>query len=282
VFLAAIVVVAGAGVLAFNLPRRGTASDRLAGSQAGISQELAAEATARTEAINWILQQVSRAAIVSCDAQVCTDLANRGFPAANLNTLGPGSTDPLGSALVVATAPIRAQFGGRLASVYAPATIASFGSGKYRIDILLVFYGGSHAYGPYERKALSNRKTAGALLLANSRIKASATARAQLLSGDVDPRLPLLIAAMAASHPVSIVAFVSQSPGGGPASLLRSVDLAAADSSAHLTPAAYLGWIEAFMNAQRAQYHPAWVRQVPRRTGQAVLMIGYGAPSPLS
>jgi Protein kinase domain len=281
VLLAAILLVAGAGWLAFNLPRRGAASDRLASSQARIGQELAAEAAARTEAITWILHQVSRAAVVSCDPQVCTDLVSTGFPPANLLTLGPGSTDPLGSNLVVATAPIRAQFGGRLASVYAPAIIASFGSGNAKIDIRLIFFGGTAKYRAYEQEALSARKAADAQLLANSQIKVSATARAQLLSGDIDPRLPLLIDTMAAIHPVHIVAFVNQSPGGGPASLLRSVDLAAVDRTAHLTSAAYLGWIDAFIDAQRAQYRPAWMQQVTLRTGQAV-MIGYAAPSPLS
>ena len=106
------------------------------------------------------------------------------------------------------------------------------------------------------RRRCASRKTAGAQLLANSHIKASATARAQLLSGDVDPRLPQLLAIMAESHPVHIVDFVSQSPGGGPASLLRSVDLATVDSAAHLTRAAYLGWMQAFIDAQRAQYLP--------------------------
>jgi hypothetical protein len=87
---------------------------------------------------------------------------------------------------------------------------------------------------------------------------------------------------MAESHPVRIVDFVDQSPGGGPASLLRSMDLAAVDDAAHLTRAAYLGWMQAFIGGQRAQYLPASVRQVTLRTGQAVLRIGYSAPSPLS
>ena len=78
-----------------------------------------------------------------------------------------------------------------------------------------------------------------------------------------------------------IVDLINQSPGGGPASLLRSVDLAV-DSTAHLTRAAYLGRMQAFINAQRAQYHPASVQQVTLHTGQTVLRIGYGAPSPLS
>jgi serine/threonine protein kinase len=283
VLLTAILLVAGVGGLAFNLPRSGAVSQRLADSHAPLSsQDLTAEAAARTEAITWILQQVSRAAIVSCDPQVCTDLANSGFPSANLLTLGPGSTDPLGSNLVVATAAIRAQFGGRLASVYAPAIIASFGSRNARIDVRLVFPGGTAKYRAVQQAALSARKAADAQLLANGQIEVSATARAQLLSGAIDPQLPLLLVAMAHTHPVYIVDFVNQSPSGGPASLLRSVDLAMVDTTTHLTPAAYLGWIQAFAGAQTAQYRPSWVQQVTLRTGQAVLRIGYGAPSPLS
>jgi hypothetical protein len=282
VLLAAILLVVGFGVLVFNLPQRGAASERLAGSNAQVSQELTAEAAARTQAITWILQQVSRAAVVSCDLQVCAGLVTRGFPSGNVLTLGPTSNDPLGSALVVATGPIRAQYGARLVSVYAPALIASFGSGNARIDIRLVYPGGAARYNADQQTALRARKTAGAQLLANSQIGASATARAQLLSGDVDPRLPLLLAMMAESHPVHIADFVDQSPGGGPASLLRSVDLAAVDHAAHLTRAAYLGWMQAFIGAQRAQYLPGSVQQVTLRTGQAVLRFGYSAPSPLS
>ena len=282
VILAAILLVASVGVIAVNLPWHGAASERLAGSHAQLNPELTAEAAARTKAITWILQQVSRAAVVSCDPQVCGGLVSRGFPSANLLTLGPTSNDPLGSALVVATGPIRAQYRGRLVSVYAPALIASFGSGNARIDIRLVYPGGAARYNAVEQTALRSRKTAGAQLLANSQIGASATARAQLLSGDVDPRLPLLLAMIAESHPVHIANFVDQSPGGGPASLLRSVDLAAVDNAAHLTRAAYLGWMQSFIGAQRAQYLPASVEQVTLRTGQAVLRIGYSTPSPLS
>jgi hypothetical protein len=281
VLLAAVLLVAAAGVLAFNLPRHGARSEQLAGSHGPVSTELAAEKAARKQAVTWILQQVSRAAVVSCDSQLCGDLVSAGFPSANVLSLGPGSNDPLGSALVVATGPIRAHFGSRLASVYAPAVIASFGSRTARIDIRLVYPGGAVNYNADERTALPDRKTAGVQLLANSNIKASAAARAQLLSGDVDPRLPQLLAIMAGRHPVHIVDFVSQSPGGGPASLLRSVDLATVDSAAHMARSAYLGWMQTFIDAQRAQYHPS-VRQVTLHTGQTVLRIGFGAPSPLS
>jgi serine/threonine protein kinase len=278
--LAAGLLAAAVGMLAFILPRHGARSEQLAGSHGPVTTGIPAETAARKHAVTWILQQVSRAAIVSCDPQVCADLVSAGFPSANVWPLGPTSNDPLGSALVVATAPIRAQYGSRLASVYAPATIASFGSGAARIDILLAYPGGAAAYDADRQTALRDRKTAGAQLLANSHIAASATARAQLLSGDVDPRLPQLLALMAGNHPVRIVDFVNQSPGGGPASLRRSVDLATADSAAHLTPAPYPGWMRALIDAQRAEYLPA-VRQVTLHSGQTVLRIGYGAPSPL-
>jgi hypothetical protein len=277
ILLAAGLLIATVGVLAFNLPRHGPAPERLAGSQT----QLAAVTTARKQAVTWILQQVSQAAVVSCDPQLCGELVSAGFPSGNVLSLGPGSNDPLGSALVVATGPIRAHFGSRLASVYAPAVIASFGSRTARIDIRLVYPGGAATYNADERTALPDRKTAGAQLLANGNIKASAAARAQLLSGNVDPRLPQLLAIMAGRHRVHIVDFTGQSHGGGPASLLRSVDLATVDSAAHLTGSAYLGWMQTFINAQRAQYHPS-VRQVTLHTGQTVLRIGFGAPSPLS
>ena len=219
---------------------------------------------------------------MSCDAQLCADLVSSGFPSSNLLPLGPASNDPLGSDLVVATATVRNQFGSRLASVYAPAIIASFGTGNARIDIRWAYPGGAKAYRAALPAALRTRKAADAQLLTNRQITLSATARAQLHSGAIDPRVPLLIAAMAAGHPVHIVAFGGRSPGGGPASLLRSVDLATADGAAQLTRTAYLTWMHRFIGAQRAQYRPAWSRQVTLGTGQAVLRIGYDAPSPLS
>jgi predicted Ser/Thr protein kinase len=279
----AILLVAGTGGAALILGHHAAAPKRPARSHDGTSPSpgLAAEAAVRTRAINWILHQVSRAAVVACDSQICADLQSRGFPSANLLTLGPQSTDPLGSDLVVSTADIRAQYRGRLASVYAPAVIASFGSGNGRIDILLDFPGGTAKYRLVQRAALRDRKAAAAQLLTNRHIKFSATAKAQLLSGSIDPRLPVLIAAMAHAYPLQIADFSGQSPGGGPASLLRSVDLATVDPAAHLTPSAYLGWMQSFIHAQRAQLRP---RSQPATlsNGEAVLRIGFGAPSPLS
>jgi serine/threonine protein kinase len=278
---AATVLVAGVGgAIALNLPRHGASPGQLTG-QSQANQELAAEAQARAQAVNWILSQVSRAAVVGCDPTVCQELLGKD-PSANVVQLGPGANDPLGSTLVVATAGIRAQFGVRLESVYAPAVIASFGKGPAEIDILWVYPTGTAKYRSDLQTGLSYRKAADAQLLTNSQITVSPAARAQLLGGDIDPRLPQLLAIMADIHPVDIVGFVDQSPGGGPASLLRGVDLATVDSRAHMTRAAYLSWIKSFIETQRSQYLPVWEQQSTPGTGQAVLQIAYGAPSPLS
>jgi serine/threonine protein kinase len=278
--LTTILLVAGAGALALSLPRRGASPQRLTGNQHQTSQ-LSAEATARMQAIAWIMHQVSPAAVVSCDEEVCADLASSGFPTSNLLPLGPGSNDPLGSDLVVATATIRNQFRSRL-GVYAPAVIASFGTGNAKIEIRWVYPDGVSVYQAALPAALRIRKGADAQLLANSRIRFSATAQAQLRSGQIDPWLPLLLVIMAHSHPLYVVDFASESPGGGPASLMRWVDLATTVPASHLTSSAYLGWMRSFLDNQRAEYQPVWEEQVTLHTGQAVLRIGYGAPSPLT
>ena len=280
--LAAVVLAAAVGTLGLALSRRGPTSEHLAsGSSAQASQKLTAGQLARAEAVTWILGQVSRAAVVSCDREMCSALVSGGFPAANLLPLDPSSNDPLGSSLVVATAAIRAQFGARLDTVYAPAAIASFGSGNAQIDVRLVYPGGSATYQAAAQSALAERKTAGAELLANSQVIASASARAQLLSGAVDPRLPQLLAILAQSHPVSIVDFASPppGPGGRPASVRRPGHrrqrgaseprrLPRLDEGLHLRAA---GPVPARLRGPG--HHP---------TGQAALRISYRAPSSLS
>jgi len=280
VLLTLILLAAGGGGVAFTLSQRGPSLEHLTAGHVQPS-ELTTEAAVRKQAITWIMNQVGPAAIVSCDTEVCADLVKNDFSPSQLSPLGPGSNDPLGSTLLVATATVRNQFGKRLA-VYAPAIIASFGTGNARIDIWWLYPGGAAAYRSALPAALRARKAHDALLLRNSNIRLSTKAREELLSGQIDPSLPELLAIMAHSHPVYVVDFASQSPGGGPASLMRWMDLATTVKTAHLTRAAYLDWMQSFIGSQRAEYLPAWVQQVTLSTGQPVLRIGYSAPSPLS
>jgi serine/threonine protein kinase len=281
-----ILLAAGAVGLVLSLPRSGALSDRDAssqrptGGQTGTSQ-LAAEAVVRGQAVAWILHQVSSATLVACDTQVCAALASNGFPLSNLVPLGTMSNDPLSAELVVATAAVRNQFGGQL-DIDAPAVIASFGTGSTEIAVRWVYPGGQAAYGAALAAALSGRKAADAQLLANGQIQFSPTARKQLRDGRVDPVLPDLIAIMAQSYPLSVVDFSGQSPGGGPASLMRWMDLATNVPKAHLTRTAYIASMRSFLHAQLAEFHPTWIQQVKLSSGQIVLRVGFGAPSPLS
>jgi len=273
--LASVLLAGGAVGLALIPSRHGPPPERPAGAQSVTSQKQTGEAEAITRAVTWILQQVSRTAWVSCDSDVCSELTQRGF--LNAKTVGPASQDPLGSDLVVATAAIRAQFGSRLAAVYAPVVIASFGSGNARIEIREIFSGGISAL----KADLQARKSSDAQILANSRVKVSANARAQLVSGEIDPRLPALIASITATYPLRIVDFGDQGPGGGPASLLRSMDLATHVSAAHLAASAYVSWIQALVKAQYVEFFTASSKLVKLPGGQTVLRIEFTAPSPL-
>jgi len=278
--IAVVAVVAMAAVAATFFAQRGASPGQITASHPSASRQQTTAAS-RMRAITWIVHQVSRAAVVACDPQVCADLASGGFPSANLDPLGPQSTDPLGANVIVVTAAIRAQYGARLASVYAPIVIASFGSGSARIDIRQLYPGGTTGYRQVQQADARARKAHDALLLTNSQITFSATARRQLLSGGIDPRLPQLLAYMAHAHHLTVADFGDQSPGGGPASLLRSVDLTTGPA-ARITSAAYPRWMQRLLRVQRAQYHLAWSHLIRSATGQPVLNIGYDAPSPLS
>jgi predicted Ser/Thr protein kinase len=278
--LVPVLLVAGVIGMAVNLAGHGTPPAQPTGPRPGASPPLDNEAAVRDQAVTWVMHQVSRAAVVGCDAQVYADLTSRGFPGASLLEFGSQSNDPLGAELVVDTAAVRAQFRDRLA-VWAPAIIAAFGSGNARIEIRLEFPGGATAYRAVQQKYARARRATDAQLLTNNRITLSATAKTQLRSGKIDPRLPELIALMVHFHPLQVVDFGGQSPGGGPASLLRSMDLATANPPAHLTPSAYINWMRSFIEVQRSQYHPA-LSLFRLSTGQTVLRIGYRAPSLLN
>jgi hypothetical protein len=222
----------------------------------------------RDQAAAWVASQVSTAAIVSCDPSTCSVLVRHGFPAANLLVLGPGAADPLGSGVVVATAAVRAMFGSRLATVYAPQTVASFGTGPDRIDIRIVAPDGAAAYRTALAADVRARRAAGLQLLADPAVTGSAAARADLAAGRVDSRLLITLAAMAEAEPVRILAFGGCGPGASPGTPLRAVELAAPPSTG---PA-----MLAFVQAQRPPYLAAG-----SGVSAGVLTVEFAAPSPL-
>jgi hypothetical protein len=171
---------------------------------------------------------------------------------------------------------VRNQFGGRLASVYAPGILASFGAGRLRIDVRAVAPDGAAAY----RDALASdqvaRRDAGRQLLGNWRLRVSASAQAELRAGQVDSRLLTTLAALAATGPVQVTAFGDSGPGAGYGMPLRSAEITAPFHS----DLARLRQMITFLRAQRPPYLPARALIAPGAGGSPVLSIEFAAPSP--
>ena len=263
--LVAVVVLVVTGSMAFALSRHG-AGDRREPAPAVTAQVI------RDRAASWVAGQVSRRAVVSCDPVMCQALMARGVPAAGLLSLTPGRAYPLRSAVIVATAVVRGQLGRRLDAVYAPAVIASFGSGSQRIDIRAVARHGAAAYLAEMRAERQALKGAGATLLGSPRITASAAARTRLADGQVDWRLLVTVADLASAHPVSVLAFGDSGPGASPGVPLRSADLA--------TNSAYVRSMVSYLSSRPRSYLPAHVQTAPLADGRTAVRIEFAAPSP--
>ena len=241
--------------------------------QAAVPAALKQASAVRDQAAAWVAGEVSASAILACDPAMCSVLVRHGVPAADLLVLGPGASDPLGSALVVATPAVRAMFGTRLASVYAPQTVASFGSGAAQIDVRVIAPDGAAAYLTALAADLRARRVAGLQLLADPRVSAQASARSQLAAGRVDERLLMTLAALAAAEPVRIIAFADDGPGSSSGTPLRTAELAAPESAAQA--------MLAFLRAQRAPFLPARADLSRGPAGQWTVTMQFTAPGPL-
>jgi hypothetical protein len=245
------------------------------------------EAVNRRQTAAWVAEQVSHDVTVSCDRVMCAALEADGFPLRDLVVLGPTSrADPVPSVVVVETAAVRDMFGSSLATAWAPAVLASFGSGIAGITVRVIAPHGVLAYQNLLSADLAARKEAGAGLLGDTQITVSAVARNQLASGQVDSRLMLALASLAGQQPINIVKFWNTGPGASAGIPLRFADLAENDQAAHLSSSAYTRAVFAGLSTANAdfranpQIRPA--RTVPAiLQGLAVLQVEFTAPTPL-
>ena len=274
--LSALVAMAlGAGVtLAFTQRGAEPTVSQPASNLAPGANALQVAAADRHQAAAWIAQQVASSVVVGCDPEMCTELQKSGFPAGQLNELQPSAPDPLGSVLVVATPVIRNQFGTRLASVYAPVVIASFGSGAERVDVRYVAPDGTSAFESQIAADRKSRIAAGEQLLSNKHVRASAAARRALMAGQVDPRLLVTLSALSHQWSLHLVAFDDPSPGVNSDVPLRGAEIGAAASAG-------LPAMVAFLRAQQSQYAPAVARITKVAKGQSVVTVRYDAPGPM-
>jgi len=228
----------------------------------------------RAQAAGWIAEQILPSAVIGCDSAMCSSLQAAGVPAGRLYEFQPTTPDPLNATVVVATPAVRAQFGPRLASVYAPLLIATFGTGVEQVQVRGVWPGGTAAFDASLRTDLSARIEAGDQLLTNKNVHASPSAQADLKDGNVDPRLLVTLSALAAKMPVQLIMFDDSSPGASAEVPLRGAEIGATSASG-LT--ATMG----FLAAQRSDYLPSKYTIVHLNNGQSAVAVQFDAPGPL-
>ncbi len=223
----------------------------------------------RSQAAAWVAQQISSSAKVSCDPAMCLALKAHGVQ--NVQPLEPKAADPAGQ-IVVATALIRSEFGS--VATYAPAVIASFGTGNARIDIRQAAPGGPAAFQKALQTDMQQRKQVETTLANSLQIVASSKARMQLADGQVDARLGTLIEGMATElpQPVHILSFGDLGPGATAGIPLRSVTLVGS--------LATLRSLRTFALDQKGSYRPAYT-DLTRLGSQHVLIVEFAAPIPL-
>jgi hypothetical protein len=286
VILAVVVLVFAAGavtVLFARSPATGPGAGTRSGQEPSGSAAIAAAAAARRQAAAWVTAQVSRNAIVACDPVTCDSLQAAGFPAGSIIQLEPSAGDPLGSAIVIATATLRSQIGPRLTSVYAPVVLASFGTGAARADVRVTAPDGSASYLKQLHADVQSRITTGSALLGNNHVSMAAAGRQQLAAGQVDMRLLITLASLAGQRDipaVNITGFSDSGPGASPGMPLRVAELASPPGSPD-GGRSYLNSVLAFVAAQRAPYLATSAGLERLSGGQLVVRIEFAAPSPL-
>jgi hypothetical protein len=283
----------GLAVLALALVATGSlvtaATVHFGGSPSGSSGPTAAalqrqEATTRSQAASWVVQQVSQDDIVSCDQVMCAALRAARFPASKLLVIGPASQPQFTSAVVVVTQVVRDLFGSSIDSAWAPAVLASFGDGAAEVSIRVVAPHGALTYFKQLNSGQADRALHGKSLEAFASITFSASAKAPLAAGQVDPRLLLALAYLADDEPlIDVVDFGNVGPGTGPGLLLRYADLDANGQTVKLTSPAYVRAMQAALSKAPKSIRPASSQLVaPPGGGADVFRVEFTAPSPLT
>ena len=171
------------------------------------------------------------------------------------------------SAVVVVTAVVHDIFGSSLSVDWAPMVLATFGSGTAQVAVRVIGPHGAAAYQAAVSADLAARKTSAAALLGVPDIDASATARKQLMAGQVDSRLLLAIADVAADQPIDMVDFGNIAPGEDAGIPLRYADLAENDQAGRSDSSAYVRSLVADLQSGKHAVPPGEHRDggAPRR-----------------
>jgi hypothetical protein len=269
--IAGVVAVAAAGsVAAVMITSKGTPP---AGHPAA-----AASSAARTAAVNWVVGQVDKKTVVSCDQTTCAALVSSGYPPNNLRDLG--STSSLtASGVVVVTPAAQHLFGSSLVTAWAPAALATFGSGASAVSVRAVAPKGAAMYEKAVSKDLAERKGSEPALTQVKNITMSRGAAQDLDAGRIDGRLMEAIANAAAVQAIDIVDFGNVGSGASEDVPLRYADLATANPVAAMGTAAYVQSLRVGMDTGLGA-RPDRTQLLTLPGGQKVLRVEFLAPTP--
>jgi hypothetical protein len=212
---------------------------------------------------------------------MCAALHADGFPAGDLLPVNASANDPLGSAVVVSTTALRNQLGRRLPDVYAPVVLAAFGTGEARVDIRVEAPDGGQAYLVTQRADQLARQSSGQQLLANKNLRVSAAAGEEIAAGNLDTRLLITLATLAAQvHRVNVIAVGDSGPGASAGVPLRMLEISTLVAPGHPGQnASYLKAVLAFLKAQRPPFLASV--SVLHQGGDNIVQVEFAAPSPL-
>jgi hypothetical protein len=233
----------------------------------------------RNGAGSWVASQVDAHDTVACDPVMCRVLQTHGMAAARLRVVWPGSDNISGCAVFVVTPILQAQLGARLESGYAPAVIARFGAGNRQIVVRAAAADSGPAYRSAAAHDLSYRQAAGAELAGELAALTTRGERQQLVAGEVDERLMVLLADLEGDRgrQVQVSAFGGGSPGvAATAAPLRAADLRITSQASARAILAELGAV-----GRDARLRPARVGPVRLPGGETALQVEYAAPSPM-
>lgn len=282
--LAAVVLVvlgAASGGLAAGLARSSSPPPRPRHHQSVPAPNPVQTLTTANEqaAAAWVVAQAAASSSVVCDPTMCGYLQADGLTVSRQVLVAPGASLPPGAGIVVVATPtVRGQFAAALAS-RALDVIASFGTGQAEVQVRVTTTATAAKYLAAARRELAADAKTGRVLAANPRLHLSRTARRQLVSGYVDPRLLVVLGRLLVAQQLYVPSFGAPGPGGSWPDLLRSVTVnrLVRGTGKHRVNAA-----PALLRLLRAQ-HPPYRASLLEQSlpGGLTLTVQFAAPSPL-
>ena len=229
----------------------------------------------------WVATQVGHGVLVACDRAMCDALTAHGCPGRNLRLIRPGSSAPPHAQVLVVTPVVQREFGRSITTKWAPVALASFGDQGTSISARLEAPHGAARYEAALKADLQARKAHGAGLLNNPHVSAAATARKQLLTGQVDSRLIVVLTALGSRHPIRILDFGAAAPGTSAGIPLRIAHLAQGYAAAGMPTSAYVRFLSMQLNIEPGMYKPEFSGLGRDAAGTLTFQIKFPAPSPL-